>query len=174
MCAIMSFVFNLLRLDGCRVMALKDVIFEIRKKHGLSQEDMAGRLFVTRQAVSRWENGETTPALSTLKSISLTFGVDAATLLGLSEPPICQSCAALMRDIDNFGTNADGTATTEYCSYCYRNGVFSRERSIEEMAETNLRFLDRFNAENGTCYTEDEARKILKTHIASLKRWRNE
>ena len=154
-------------------MALKDMIFEIRKKHGLSQEGLAGRLFVTRQAVSRWENGETTPTLSTLKSISLMLGVDAATLLGLSEPPICRGCGMQMRDINDFGTSADGTVTTEYCDYCYKNGVFSRERVVEEMAEPNLRFLDKFNAENGTSYTENEAGTILKTHTAARKRRRN-
>ncbi|HEY8389981.1 MAG TPA: helix-turn-helix transcriptional regulator [Clostridia bacterium] len=51
-------------------MEMKQVIAEIRKQHGLSQEEMAEKLFVTRQAVSRWENGETTPNIETLKAIS--------------------------------------------------------------------------------------------------------
>lgn len=40
-------------------METKEVIREIREKSGLSQNEMAERLHVTRQAVSRWENGET-------------------------------------------------------------------------------------------------------------------
>jgi transcriptional regulator with XRE-family HTH domain len=43
---------------------------------------MAGRLFVTRQAVSRWENGETMPNIDTLKLISAEFGILIDNLLG--------------------------------------------------------------------------------------------
>ncbi|MCL2654710.1 MAG: zinc ribbon domain-containing protein [Coriobacteriia bacterium] len=40
------------------------------------------------------------------------------------------------------------------------------------MVESNLQFLDEFNAQNGTAYSEDEARTVLKMHLAGLKRWR--
>lgn len=36
----------------------KDIIYELRTKQGLSHEELAEKIFVTRQAVSRWENGE--------------------------------------------------------------------------------------------------------------------
>ena len=39
-------------------METKDIIRDLRVKKGLSQEELAERVFVTRQAVSRWENGE--------------------------------------------------------------------------------------------------------------------
>ena len=35
----------------------KNIIFRLRREKGLSQEDLAEKVFVTRQAVSRWENG---------------------------------------------------------------------------------------------------------------------
>ena len=47
-------------------METKDIIRELRIKKGLSQEELAEKIFVTRQAVSRWENGETTPNTETL------------------------------------------------------------------------------------------------------------
>ena len=42
-------------------METKDILLELRQKNGLSQEELAEKVFVTRQAVSRWETGETTP-----------------------------------------------------------------------------------------------------------------
>ena len=51
-------------------METKDIILELRTKKGLSQDELAEKIFVTRQAVSRWENGETTPNTETLKLLS--------------------------------------------------------------------------------------------------------
>lgn len=51
-------------------METKDVILELRIKRGLSQDDLAVKVMVTRQAVSRWENGETVPNTDTLKLLS--------------------------------------------------------------------------------------------------------
>lgn len=51
-------------------METKDVILELRTKRGLSQDDLAVKVMVTRQAVSRWENGETVPNTDTLKLLS--------------------------------------------------------------------------------------------------------
>ena len=48
-------------------METKDVILSLRTKRGLSQSELAEQVFVTRQAVSRWETGETTPNAETLK-----------------------------------------------------------------------------------------------------------
>ena len=48
-------------------METKNVIYELRAGKGMSQDELAEKLFVTRQAVSRWENGETVPNTETLK-----------------------------------------------------------------------------------------------------------
>ena len=57
---------------------------ELRTKKGLSQDELAEKVYVTRQAVSRWENGETIPNKETLKLLSGFFDVSINTLLGLS------------------------------------------------------------------------------------------
>lgn len=56
-------------------MEVKDILLNLRKNNNLTQEEMAKKLFVTRQAVSRWENGETVPNVDTLKLISNIFDV---------------------------------------------------------------------------------------------------
>ena len=48
-------------------METKDILLELRTKKGLSQDALAEKIYVTRQAVSRWENGETVPNTETLK-----------------------------------------------------------------------------------------------------------
>ena len=62
-------------------MDTKDMILELRTKMGLSQDELAEKVFVTRQAVSRWENGETTPNIETLKLLSKLFDVSINTRL---------------------------------------------------------------------------------------------
>ena len=44
-----------------------DVLKKLREAHNLTQEELAARVLVTRQAVSRWENGETQPSADTLR-----------------------------------------------------------------------------------------------------------
>ena len=48
-------------------MEAKDMLLKLRPERGLSQNALAEKLFVTRQAVSRWERGDTLPNTETLK-----------------------------------------------------------------------------------------------------------
>ena len=64
-------------------METKDAILELRRYLNLSQNEFAERLFVTRQAVSHQENGDTIPDTGTLKLIAKTFDVSVDYLLGL-------------------------------------------------------------------------------------------
>lgn len=79
-------------------METKDVILELRTEKGLSQGELAEKIFVTRQAVSRWENGETIPNIETLKLLSNFFDVSINTLLGAPRQLICQYCGKLLED----------------------------------------------------------------------------
>ena len=61
---------------------LGNKLFELRKQAGLSQEDLADKLNVSRQAVSKWECGESLPDTDNLISISKLYGVSLDELIG--------------------------------------------------------------------------------------------
>lgn len=88
-------------------METKDVILELRTKRGLSQDDLAEKVMVTRQAVSRWENGETVPNTDTLKLLSKELDVSINTLLGHRENSFVSAAECPLRTI----TLWDVTAT---------------------------------------------------------------
>lgn len=54
-------------------MDTKEILCQLRNRKGMSQDELAEKVFVTRQAVSRWENGETMPNVETLKLLSKVF-----------------------------------------------------------------------------------------------------
>ena len=103
-------------------MNTKDVLHELRTRSGLSQDDLAEKVFVTRQAVSRWENGETVPNTETLKLLSKIFNVSINTLLGSPHPLVCQCCGMPLDD-SILGRNRDGSLNEEYCQWCYADGT---------------------------------------------------
>lgn len=134
-------------------MEVKDVIFELRNKAGLSQEELAERLYVTRQAVSRWENGDTTPNIETLKLLSKLFGVSIDAVLGDLKPPICQCCGMTMRDGD-LSREKDGSINERFCRQCYSDGSFTLDwwerygslGGMEGLEEFKRRLIEEFNA----------------------------
>lgn len=105
-------------------MKTKDVIFNLRTKRGLSQEELAEKLFVTRQAVSRWETGETIPNIDTLKLLSKLFDVSINTLLGSPRELICQCCGMPIED-STTSRETDGSFNEHYCKWCYADGKYT-------------------------------------------------
>ena len=105
-------------------METKDIILELRTKKGLSQEELAEKIFVTRQAVSRWENGETIPNTETLKLLSKEFDVSINTLLGSPRNLVCQCCGMPLED-SNTSREIDGFFNEEYCKWCYADGEYT-------------------------------------------------
>ena len=67
-------------------MILADKITELRKRSGWSQEELAGRLGVSRQAVSKWESGASDPSTSNLLALAKLYGVSAEDLLRSVHP----------------------------------------------------------------------------------------
>ena len=102
-------------------METKDLIYELRTKRGLSQEELAEKVFVTRQAVSRWETGETMPNIDTLKLLSKLFNVSINTLLGSQRELVCECCGMHLEDC-NISKEKDGNFNEEYCKWCYADG----------------------------------------------------
>ncbi len=107
-------------------MDTKDIIFELRTKSGLSQDELAEKVFVTRQAVSRWEKGETTPNTETLKLLSKLFDVSIKTILGSPRKLVCKCCGMSLDD-GCISKESDGIYNEEYCKWCYHDGNFTMD-----------------------------------------------
>ena len=118
-------------------MDTKEILCQLRNRKGMSQDELAEKVFVTRQAVSRWENGETTPNVETLKLLSKVIDVSINTLLGSSRKLICQCCGMPLDD-STISKETDGSFNEEYCKWCYTDGKFkyeSKEQLIDFCVE---------------------------------------
>lgn len=147
-------------------METKDIILELRTKSGLSQEELAEKVFVTRQAVSRWENGDTTPNTETLKLLSQLFGVSINTLLGSPRRLVCQCCGMPLED-GTLSRENDGSFNEDYCKWCYSDGEF---------AYTSLEQLIDFCAGHMATpdFPEDKVREYLNSYLPGLKYWKEQ
>ena len=95
-------------------MEMQAILKLLREKNNLTQEQMAERLMVTRQAVSRWENGETQPNTETLKLLSREFNVSVNTLLGEPRQLVCQCCGMPMNEDSVISRETDGSFNEDY------------------------------------------------------------
>ena len=106
-------------------MNTSEIIYELRTKNGMSQDELADKVCVTRQAVSRWENGDTIPNTETLKLLSGLFDVYINTLLGSPRQLVCQCCGMPLEDDEIISHNSDGTLNEDYCKWCYADGTYT-------------------------------------------------
>jgi len=145
-------------------MKTKKVLRDLRKKHDLSQDEMAEKLFVTRQAVSRWETGKTVPNIVTLGLISKLFGVSINTLLGQAEPLHCQACGMPLAD-ESIARELDGGFDEKHCKWCWVDGKYVGPETMEEMIEVcvpNMKM------------PHDAAREFLRKQLPQLEHWRGQ
>ena len=105
-------------------MDTKDVLKKLREDNKLTQDQMADKLMVTRQAVSCWEVGETQPNTDTLKIISKEFNVSINTLLGSPRQLICQCCGMPLSEDSMISKEPDGSFNESYCTWCYTDGDY--------------------------------------------------
>ena len=147
-------------------METKDIILELRTKKGLSQAELAEKLMVTRQAVSRWENGETIPNTETLKLLSKEFDVSINTLLGTPAQLICQCCGMPLSEDAMISREADGSYNENYCKWCYTDGAFAYpdKEALLDYLVTHMPNPD---------HAEEETRRIqFDSYLSQLKHWK--
>ena len=146
-------------------METKDIILELRKQKHLTQNELAEKAFVTRQAVSKWESGESIPNTETLKLLSKIFDTSINTLLGSPQKLICQCCGMPLDD-NSISKEPDGTFNEEYCKWCYSNGDFAY-KDINVLID----FLsEHMSNEN---WSKEQAKTYFSEQIPKLKHWCN-
>lgn len=146
------------------IMETKNVILELRTKNGFSQDELAEKIHVTRQAVSRWENGETIPNIETLKLLSKLFDISINTLLGSPRKLICQCCGMPLDD-SSISKETDGTFNEEYCKWCYADGKFvytSKEELLDFLA-------GHMSNEN---WSPEQVRAYFEVQLPKLNHWK--
>lgn len=147
-------------------METKDVILSLRTNAGMTQDELAERLYVTRQAVSRWENGETVPNVDTLKNLSRLFNVSINTLLGSPQTLICQCCGMPLDD-SSISHEPSGEFNEEYCKWCYTDGEFVY-KTMDEL-------LDFLSAHlSNESFPPEAAREYFARELPKLRHWSGE
>ena len=149
-------------------MAIKDILPKLREERGLTQQELASKLYVTRQAVSRWETGETTPNIDMTKLLAVTLNVPVGVLLEMPEH-FCQSCGMPIADPTIQGTEADGGLSPDYCRWCYQGGSFTYETDLDNMIEGCVPFMMK-----ETGMDLDQAVSLMGAILPNLKRWKQD
>ena len=148
-------------------METKTILLNLRTEKGLSQEELAEKLFVTRQAVSRWENGETLPNTEVLKLLSKLFQVSINTLLGCPRKLVCQCCGMPLEDDASVSREPDGTLNEEYCKWCYNQGQFAYS-SMEDLTSFLVEHMSNEN------WPKEQARAYFEAQLPQLGHWRKQ
>ena len=148
-------------------MALKDKLAQARKDAGMTQEELARKVFVTRQAISRWETGETTPSIDMTKLLASVLDVPVMQLLDLPQEPSCQCCGTPF-SVPNMdcGHDSDGTENPAYCKWCYDEGEFA-SLTMDDVIEKSAPYLVQ-----ATGVSLDEAVSFMGALLPTLARWK--
>ena len=147
-------------------MEMRDILKNLREKNSLTQDQLARRVMVTRQAVSRWENGETQPNTETLKLLSKEFDVSINTLLGSPRQLVCQCCGMPLNDDGIISKEPDGSFNEDYCKWCYTDGQFAYT-SKDSLLDYLVGHMP--NPENTP---EAERRSQFDGYLSQLKYWK--
>ena len=145
-------------------METRQVILQLRTAKGLSQEELAAKVYVTRQAVSRWETGETVPNTETLKLLSQLFDVSINTLLGSPRTLVCQCCGMPLDD-STISKEPDGDFNEDYCKWCYADGTF-KYTSKEQLIDFCVTHMA------SESWPAEQVRAHMEAVVPELKHWK--
>ena len=85
------------------------------------------------------------------------------------EGTFCQSCGMPLNVLEDYGTEAGGSQSKKYCTYCYQKGEFTGpETTLDEMIETSSKGW----SEQDPNITLKQARTQMKQLLPHLERWR--
>ena len=146
-------------------MEIQGILKNLREKNNLTQEQLAERVQVTRQAVSRWETGETQPNTDTLKLLSRVFDVSINTLLGSPRQLVCQCCGMPLNEDGLISREPDGSYNEDYCKWCYADGTYTYN-DMDELIDVCVKNMVNEN------FTEEQARSYLKEMLPKLDYWK--
>ena len=93
-------------------------------------------------------------------------------LQGGQLPQFCQSCGMPLTKNEDCGTNADGSTNFDYCQYCYKDGQFLQDCTMDEMIEHCAQFVDEVNKQMPQPMTKEEYKQMMRGFFPMLKRWR--
>lgn len=147
-------------------MEIRDILKKLREKNNLTQDELAECVRVTRQAVSRWETGETQPNTDTLKLLSKEFDVSINTLLGSPRQLICQCCGMPLSEDSLISREPDGSYNEDYCKWCYADGDF-----VYKSKDALLDFLVS-HMPNPDNLAEEDRRIQFGSYLSQLKHWK--
>lgn len=145
-----------------------EIIRQLRKSRNLSQEQLAEKLSVTRQAISRWENEETRPDTDTLLLLSKEFGISVDALLASQEIHYCQCCGYPLSHIEEISRELDGSYNDEYCKYCYAEGEFVY-KDIGQLVDFLVE-----NFEDSQDRSKEERKEETRKYLLQLNHWKQE
>lgn len=87
------------------------------------------------------------------------------------EERYCQCCAMPMGAANEmYGTNTDGSKNEDYCKYCFTNGEFTSNATMDEMIEFCVPHMTAAHPEIG----EADAREMMRKFFPALKRWKQD
>jgi len=83
------------------------------------------------------------------------------------EQKVCQSCGMPLEKEKDFGKNVDGSKNEDYCCYCFPNGAFGKDETMEEMIESCIQF-----EISEECPDAETAQAKMMEYMPNLKRWK--
>ena len=101
-----------------------------------------------------------------------TFPAKVKTLRPGQLPQFCQSCGMPLTCDDDCGKNADGSICFDYCKYCYSDGKFLQDCTMDEMIDHCAQFVDEVNKHMPKPMTKEEYKQMMRGFFPMLKRWK--